>query len=109
MICAHLKRKVSGVEILDMSGTEGALRLYFQSLPRCRQYMFPDDLQQYLESWTLPIALYLFETSLLETCSFKRGGSPSHKICLLARIVLSFAYVPLPFPLSSPPREHLIY
>lgn len=42
-----------------MSGTEGALRLHFQSLPRCRQYMFPDDLQQYLESWTLPIALCL--------------------------------------------------
>ncbi|XP_025789433.1 MAP kinase-activated protein kinase 5 [Puma concolor] len=64
-----LKRKVSGVEILDMSGTEGAL-LHFRSPPKCRQYLFPDDLLQYLESWTLPIALELFETSLLETCSY---------------------------------------
>lgn len=57
-----------------MSGTEGAL-LHFRSPPECRQYLFPDDLLQYLESWTLPIALELFETSLLETCRFRRRWS----------------------------------
>lgn len=62
-----------------MSGKERALLLHFRSLSKCLQYLFPDDLQQYLESWTFPIALHLFETSLLKTWSFRRGGSPSYK------------------------------
>ena len=60
MICALLKRKVSGVEIgYEWAGGDPTAPLAITPLPWCRQYLFPDDRQQYVESWTLPIAFRL--------------------------------------------------
>lgn len=78
--------EVSGVEMLDVCRMEGpVLLLYFRLLPKCRQNLRPDNMQQHLESWTLPIAADLFEI-----CIFRR------KTCSLAKRLFSLFRVASP-------------
>lgn len=74
VVCAHLEPKMSGLEILDVNGMEGVSLLCFRSLPKCRQQLLPDDplAATALGDLDFTHPSDLFETSLLEICSFRR-------------------------------------